>query len=176
MRTKNVNLALIVTFAMFVIGTSSEATAKMLRQQSSPESEVSDAKRETSASVSKEQGDATTDREPDRDRAAQRNRLHNVAPLKHGHPVTGLTQASRAEGGAVHETGARQFHAAELMSPNEALNNSALPTRPVSIARRGASVSDLRHRGPNPAVIDGLAGPKNENAAGLSGTRIHRNP
>lgn len=60
---------------------------------------------------------------------------------------------------------------------DEILNNSALPTRPPSVVpRRGTSANDLRHRGPNPAVIDGAMNSNVRNTGSINGTRMNRRP
>lgn len=67
--------------------------------------------------------------------------------------------------------------AREGLVHNEILNNSALPTRPPSVVpRTGRSANDLRHRGPNPAVIDGAMNSNVRNTGSINGTRMNRRP
>ena len=63
---------------------------------------------------------------------------------------------------------------------NETANN-ALPVRPPSAVRPrqrvSPSLNNVRHRGPNPAVIGGSAGNSNSrNTGAINGTRMHRKP
>jgi hypothetical protein len=54
--------------------------------------------------------------------------------------------------------------------------NNALPVRSTSVVRpTGASRINVRHRGPNPAVVGGPASNAG-NTGALNGTRMHRRP
>lgn len=58
---------------------------------------------------------------------------------------------------------------------NEALDSSALPTRPPgAVVNRGPSRNPVSHRGPNPAVIDGSAHASIRSTAAIDGTRMTR--
>ena len=66
---------------------------------------------------------------------------------------------------------------------NETVSN-ALPVRPPSIVRlrhnAQPSLNNVRHRGPNPAVVGGSAGGSanldSSNTGAINGTRMHRKP
>ena len=59
---------------------------------------------------------------------------------------------------------------------NEAVNN-ALPVRPPSVVRlTGPPLNNLRHRGPNPAVVGGSANSYSRNSGAINGTRMNRKP
>ena len=54
--------------------------------------------------------------------------------------------------------------------------NNALPVRSTIVLRpTGASLNNVHHRGPNPAVVCGSASNTGNNGA-LNGTRMHRRP
>ena len=59
---------------------------------------------------------------------------------------------------------------------NETVHN-ALPVRPSSVVRPTApSLNNVRHRGPNPAVIGGSANSDRRNTGAINGTRMNRKP
>jgi hypothetical protein len=59
---------------------------------------------------------------------------------------------------------------------NETVNN-ALRVRPPSVARPAApSLNNVRHRGPNPAVVGGSANSITRNTGALNGTHMSRKP
>jgi hypothetical protein len=64
--------------------------------------------------------------------------------------------------------------AADVASVQEA--SKIAPVRPPSIARSNAPwlLNDVRHRSPNPAVVDGLATSNGKSASAIDGTRMHR--
>ncbi len=60
---------------------------------------------------------------------------------------------------------------------NQQTIDHPLAVRPPSIGGPAArSLSDVSHRGPNPAVIAGLTNLKSGNAAAIDGTRVNRKP
>ena len=176
MTAKDIHLALITTCALFLIGTNSDAAAKtLLQQQYSETDDGRDVQSTTPADSRKAQDDTIADREIDRNRTPHRNRQR--APLMLGHAVPARLQRSRAqEASDVHGPVATQRDGAQRTHPSEAFNTAAFPTQPVSVARRGTLPGELRHHGSSPAVVDGLAANKRENANGLNGTRVHRKP
>lgn len=55
--------------------------------------------------------------------------------------------------------------------------NSGLPARPRQMAAPAvSSLSNVRHRGPNPAVIGGTMNSKTGNTGAIDGTRMSRRP
>jgi hypothetical protein len=63
---------------------------------------------------------------------------------------------------------------------NETASN-AMPVRPPGIVRSTAttlnpSLNNVRHRGPNPAVVGGSAKLNSSNTGAINGTRMHRKP
>lgn len=59
--------------------------------------------------------------------------------------------------------------------------NTALPVRRLSVARTNLpslnpSLNNVRHRGPNPAVVGGSTNSNNSNTGSINGTRMHRRP
>jgi hypothetical protein len=55
--------------------------------------------------------------------------------------------------------------------------NSAQRVRSTSAVRpAAASLNNIRHRGPNPAVVGGSANFKSSNTGAINGTRMHRKP
>ena len=60
--------------------------------------------------------------------------------------------------------------------PNETVHN-ALPVRSSSIVRPAAqSLNNVRHRGPNPAVVGGAPEHHSSNTGAINGTRMNRKP
>ena len=59
---------------------------------------------------------------------------------------------------------------------NETVNN-ALPVRTPSVVRPTVpSLNNVRHRGPNPAVVGGSANSHSSNTGAINGTRMNRKP
>src|SRR5208283_435 len=59
---------------------------------------------------------------------------------------------------------------------NETVKN-ALPVRPPSVVRSAVpSLDNVRHRGPNPAVVGGSANSDSRNTGAINGTRMNRKP
>jgi len=59
---------------------------------------------------------------------------------------------------------------------NETVNN-ALPIRSPSVVRPAvASLNNIRHRGPNPAVVGGSANSGSRSTGAINGTRMNRKP
>jgi hypothetical protein len=59
--------------------------------------------------------------------------------------------------------------------------NNASPVRPASVVRPtvaslNPSLNNVRHRGPNPAVIGGSASSDSRNSGAIDGTRMNRKP
>jgi hypothetical protein len=55
--------------------------------------------------------------------------------------------------------------------------SNALSARAPSVVRPTApSVTNVRHRSPNPAVVAGAPNSRSSNAAALNGTRMNRKP
>jgi hypothetical protein len=51
-----------------------------------------------------------------------------------------------------------------------------LPVRPRTAARSNSPwlLNNVRHRSPNPAIVDGLANSNSKNTGAINGTRMHR--
>ena len=106
---------------------------------------------------------------------------------RYGRPTTGTIPAKRPSNngqsiGSPNSAGL--YHASAEKSvvdakpgfiQKESISN-ALPVRPATVSRPGASLNDVRHRGPNPAIIAGSPSPKTPAAGAINGTRVHRNP
>jgi hypothetical protein len=59
---------------------------------------------------------------------------------------------------------------------NETVQNT-LPVRPPSVVRAAVpSLDNVRHRGPNPAVIGGAANSDSRNTGAINGTRMNHKP
>ena len=55
--------------------------------------------------------------------------------------------------------------------------NIALPVRPASVIRSTVSpLNNVRHRGPNPAIVGGLGNSNTRNTGSISGTHLLRRP
>ncbi len=55
--------------------------------------------------------------------------------------------------------------------------NRALPVQPPAVIRPGGSALDnVRHRGPNPAIIGGTMNSNTGNTGAINGTRMNRRP
>jgi hypothetical protein len=55
--------------------------------------------------------------------------------------------------------------------------NNAPPVQPTSVVRPTvASLHNVRHRGPNPAVVAGSANSNSRNTGAINGTRMNRRP
>ena len=86
------------------------------------------------------------------------------------------TAAGSAEN--LHQPGsAKSAGAAKAGSIQNATAGKAQPVRSPSVAHPVAlSPYTVRHRGANPAVIGGSAGPGNRNTGAINGTRMNRKP
>jgi hypothetical protein len=105
--------------------------------------------------------------------------------------LTGLTQANRPKqlphsrqrsipGNAMnlHQPGADKSGGALKggLIHNEIVNN-ALPVRTQSVVRPAVlSLNNVRHRGPNPAVVGGSVSSDSRNIGAINGTRMNRKP
>lgn len=59
---------------------------------------------------------------------------------------------------------------------NERVNNTPSVRPPSPAARTASSLSNVRHRGPNPAFVGGTANSKMANAGAIDGTQMIRRP
>jgi hypothetical protein len=81
-------------------------------------------------------------------------------------------------GNALHQPGSDKSGGAARggLIPNETVH-SALPVRTSSIVRPTAlSLNNVRHRGPNAAVVGGSPNSHSRSAAEINGTRMNRKP
>jgi hypothetical protein len=131
-------------------------------------------------------GGISADKPPDHRQASSRNH-----PRSHA----GLTTANRPKQLPISRKGSLPGNAMNLHPPgsdksggaakggfiqNEKVNR-ALTARPTGVARSTvASLNPLsnnvRHRGPDPAVVGGSANSASSNTGGLNGTRMNRRP
>jgi hypothetical protein len=120
----------------------------------------------------------------------QRDRRH-TSDRNHPRSRTSLTAANRPKqlpnsrkrsipGNAMnlHQPGSDKSGGAAKggLIQNETVNN-ALPVRPPSVVRPAVpSLNNVRHRGPNPAVVGGSANADSRNTGAINGTRMNRKP
>jgi hypothetical protein len=96
-------------------------------------------------------------------------KVHKELPNSRQRSLPGnvLHQASSNKSGGAAKGG---------LTPNETVHN-ALPVRTSSVVRPATpSLNNVRHRGPNPAVVGGSPNLHSSNAGAINGTRMNRKP
>ncbi len=132
-----------------------------------------------------ETGGKASDEQPDLRRASDKN--HPPSRVSQ----TGLTKANRPNqlsnsrqrslsGNAMnlHQAGSDKSGSAAKggLIQNETVHD-AWPVRTSSVVRPTVPpFNDVRHRGPNPAVVGGSANSDSRNTGSIDGTRMHRRP
>jgi hypothetical protein len=94
----------------------------------------------------------------------------------------GRTRSIAGNAASLHQPGSGKSGAAAKVGliQNETASN-AMPVGPPGTVRPTAvtlnpSFNNVRHRGPNPAVVSGSANSASRNTGAINGTRMHRKP
>ena len=182
---------MLISCAALMRATSNTAPDNPASQQSSSESATNTGRalpRESGHAAAADDGnqpmDGKASDEPrDQGHSSENNRPRpRIGAEKANQPNQPLNSRERSrygnemnvDGPALRQSGSA---AKEGLVRDEALDNSALPTRPPSVVpRRGQSPNNVSHRGPNPAVMDGLANSNTRNTGAINGTRMNRRP
>jgi hypothetical protein len=77
------------------------------------------------------------------------------------HPPGSTLSAGAAKGGLI---------------PNQTVHNALAVRTPSVIRPTVPSLNNVRHRGPNPAVVGGSANLHSRNIGAINGTRMNRKP
>ena len=88
------------------------------------------------------------------------------------------SQQRSRPGNALYQPGSNKFGglAKGGFTPNQTVHN-AVPVRTSSVARSYVlSRNNVRHRGPNPAVLGGSVNSNRRNTGAINGTRMNRRP
>jgi len=145
-----------------------------------PAASADDGKGQKEGNPSDEQSNAQQDPR----RASAENHLRSRALLTAAKRPKQLTNSRKHSipGNAMnlHQPGSKSDGAAKAgLIQNETVNN-ALPVRPRSVVRPTASLNpslnNVRHRGPNPAVVGGSANSDSRDTGAINGTHMHRKP
>ena len=122
--------------------------------------------------------------------ASDKNHPRNRASLTvANHPMqlpNGRTRSIPGNAASLHQPGSgKSGAAAKAGLIHNVTASNAMPVRPPGTVRPTAttlnpslnlSPNNVRHRGPNPAVVGGSANLTSSNTGAINGTRMHRKP
>lgn len=105
---------------------------------------------------------------------------NRVSPSQSSHPEPRSIAPRRLESGGVMNVqpvaGQLDRAASGALIHDETASRVAAIRPPTGIHPTAPSLIDVRHRGPNPAIVGGVANSKMRNAGSINGTRINRRP
>ena len=184
---KTVFLALTISCAAFLHETSYAAPVDAGPQQVSSESSANAGNNprdseQPAADGKQTDGKLSDDEGGDRVHGSERNRSHTrIGITSLNRPARIPQTGNLGNGNVVNAHQARSIRprglAREGDLQSERREDSALPTRPPGVfAHRGSLASDVRHRGPNTAVVDGSMNPNIRSTGEIHGSRMHHKP
>ncbi len=185
-------LFLTISWAALTHGTGYAVPSGPASQQTSPESSANTASDHPRDPAQRDAPPADDGRHQTGGKASAEQRdLRRASDKDHPPRRASLTEANRP----------KQFpHSRKRFLPGNAINlhqpgpdksggaakggliqtetvNNALPVRPPSVVRPTVpSLNNVRHRGPNPAVVGGSANLQSRNTGAINGTRMNRKP
>ncbi|MGA8234563.1 MAG: hypothetical protein WB795_24005 [Candidatus Acidiferrales bacterium] len=181
-------LFLAISWAPWMPGTGCAAASNQRSPQTSPQNAANtasdhplDAARATTTDDAKRQKKGTTaDQKLVRDHDSAKNRPRNRASLASANRPRPVSNNRK------HPTSrnAVNLHPPGLAKSDGARKNGLVQNETGNDARRvprvsrstAPSLNNVRHHGPNPAVIGGSASSNGRNAGAIDGARIHRKP
>jgi hypothetical protein len=182
-------LFLAISCAALMNGTGYAAPSSPASQQTSPQSAVKaggddprDGEHATPADDGKHHYGKPSDAQRDHRHASDNGHPRSLASLtKANRPKQLLNSRKAAIPGRamnLHQPDSAKSGGAakDGLSQNETVNN-ARPVRSPSVVRPSVpSLNNVRHRGANPAVVDGSASTDSRNTGAINGTRMNRRP